>query len=263
VSLRIISLILLTITMMSTAGAAAHRAGAGGAQAPTCNAADSLRTLTLPVPANRAVTFPLLELLPEADPFALVTETALALARPDGSLHFATANSTAEAEAHLTPSGLTFAPHHGFTGASSGWLLTVPVYRDDTPLSRLSCAGMDLANRPMTAVLVTFEVRNDLPQAFDDQVAVPNVATLMDVGPEAGVLANDVDVNGDPLVVHAAGTTAFPWGSVDLAADGSYRVVITDRELLQPATVRYLVWDQQGSPTSVDTGYLDIDFTAE
>jgi len=40
-------------------------------------------------------------------------------------------------------------------------------------------------------------------------------------------------------------------------------VVVTNRDLLASATVRYLVSDQQGSPTSVDTGFLEIDFTAE
>src|SRR5690349_21432201 len=124
------------------------------------------------------------------------------------------------------------------------------------------CEALAVSDRAET-VLVTFEVRNSLPIAFDDAVSMPVVAKTMDVGPESGVLANDIDWNGDPLVVHAAGAISFPWGTVHLAADGSYRIVVTDSELLAPATIRYLVWDQQGSPTSIDTGYLEIDFTEE
>jgi len=261
VHVRIISLILLTATMIFAMGYAAHRAGADMAQASSCTVPDNLRTLTLAVPANRAVTFGLLELLPEADPGAVDTDAMLALAKPDGSLSFAPTNTITEA--HITPSGLTYEPPPGFVGTSSGWVLTGPAIGDATSVVRPDCGGGDEQGLPLDAVLITFEVRNTLPQAFADQVVMPSVADLMDVGPESGVLANDHDVNGDALVVHSAGATTFPWGSVDLAADGSYRVVVTNRDLLAPATVRYLVWDQQGSPTSVDTGYLEIDFTAE
>jgi hypothetical protein len=259
VSLRIISLILLTTTMMFAMGSAAHRVGAGVPRLDSCTAPGSFRTLTLTVPANRAVTFPLVDLLPEAEPGALATDAKLAITRPDGSLRFA-ANTIAEA--HLSPSGLTYEPSPGFTGASSGWVLTGPTTGEGGSNLRPDCGGADAGNFRLETVLVTFEVRNTLPQAFDDQVEMPSVADLMDVGPESGVLANDLDVNGDALVVHAATTTTFPWGSVNMASDGSYRVTITNHDLLGPATVRYLVWDRQGSPTSVDTGYLEIDFTA-
>jgi hypothetical protein len=262
VPLRILSLILLTTTLMFAMGHANQRTGAGAAQAAPCAVPENIRTLTLTVPANRAVTFPLVEVFPTAEPHARVNDAMLALSRADDSLRFAAANITADAEAHLSPSGLTFVPEPGFIGTSSGWILALPA--EDAGLrSARDCAGSDESGRRFEAVRVNFEVRNELPLAFDDQIAVPSAATLLDVGPEAGVLANDVDTNGDRLVVHAAGVTTFPWGSVDLAADGSYRVVITDHELLRPSAVRYLVWDQQGSPTSVDAGVLEIDFTTE
>jgi hypothetical protein len=254
VSLRIVSLFILTTTMMFAVGFASYRAAS--TQAVPCDPKPGPRSVHLSVPANQPVTIPLSEVMVTDPATTGVLEANLAKARPGGSLGFVAANEIGDGTASITPSGLTFEPQHGFIGSSGGWLLTMRDGRE-AGLEQASACGSDVES-----VLVTFEVRNSLPQAFNDALTVPSVADLMDVGPEAGVLANDLDWNGDPLVVHAAGSTEFPWGSVDLAADGSYRILVTNRDQLAPTSVRYVVWDQQGSPTSVDTGYLEIDFSA-
>ncbi len=258
-SLRILALFLLTTSMMIAAGLASSPAGSS--QPANCSGTASLRAVHLTVPANRAITFPLAEIVASDVHAAGDLEAVLAMARPDGSLRFAPVAESAGGSARITPSGLTFVPQRGFVGASAGWVLATYPPEGTSRVQTAACAG-SASSDPIETVLVTFEVRNTLPIAFDDTVTMPVVARTMDVGPESGVLANDVDWNGDRLVVHAAGVTTFPWGTVHLAANGSYRIVVTDRDALAPATVRYLVWDQQGSPTSVDVGYLTIDFTA-
>ena len=256
VSLRILTLILLTTAMTFVAGFAGSSASTSH---PTgCTPTPSLRPLHLDVPANRAVTFPLAELVPGVD------ESVATWQQPDtgnaeGLLRVTAASEATGGSARLTAEGLVFEPAPGFVGASTGWILAPDQYVAAEPVPQACATGSDL---PAGALLVTFEVRNTLPVAIADAVVVPNVVRTVDVGPESGVLANDLDWNGDQLVVHAAGVAEFPWGSVQLAADGSYRITVTDRDLLAPSTVRYLVWDQQGSPTSIDTGYLEIDFSA-
>ncbi len=144
----------------------------------------------------------------------------------------------------VNPRQVTFIPRHGFSGMSGVWTL---VLRDD-------------AGGEIRSVRVSFEVRNSPPVAMDDAIVAPLEVSRLDVGPTMGVLANDLDDNGDHLVVYSQGVTAFPWGTVTLHGDGSYRIAVTDHALLAPARVRYLVWDQQGSPTSVDQGVLSIEF---
>lgn len=260
VSLRILTLFILTTIMTLVAGFAAPHAGTS--QAAGCTPTSLLRTLNLVVPANRPATFPLSEVVTSPDSTASTWQAVLGLTHDDGSLRLSSANESAAGSATVTSSGLTFAPKPGFVGTSSGWVLAI--YPDDTtPAHTPASCSSKVAGSPLDAVVVTFEVRNTLPVAVDDAVTVPDIVRTVDVGPDSGVLANDLDWNGDPLVVHAAGVTTFPWGSVQLAADGSYRIVVTDHDLLAPATVRYVVWDQQGSPNSVDTGYLEIDFSGE
>ena len=258
VSLRIFALLLLTTSVMFAAALTASPAGSS--QPDNCSPTTSLRSLHLTVPANRAITFPLAEIVAGEQRPASGWQAVVGLTGTDGALRVAPVTESADGNARITPSGLTFEPQRGFVGSSAGWI--VAMYPDgSSPDAGLPACGGAARDEPSETVLVTFEVRNTLPVAFDDAVTMPTVAKTMDVGPESGVLANDIDWNGDRLVVHAAGVTSFPWGTVHLASDGSYRIVVTDSEMLAPATVRYLVWDQQGSPTSVDTGYLEIDFS--
>lgn len=257
-SLRIITLFILTTAMTFVAGFAAQHAGT--LQAAGCTPISSLRAVNLVVPANRPITFPLGEVVSSPDQVATSWQAVLGLTRADGTLRLASANESAGGSAQVTQSGLTFEPKPGFIGTSTGWILAIYASGSTLEEMPISCPA-SVADVPFDAVVVTFEVRNTLPVAFDDAVTVPDIARTVDVGPESGVLANDFDWNGDKLVVHTTGTAEFPWGSVQLAADGSYRIVVTDRDLLAPATVRYVVWDQRGSPTSVDAGYLEIDFS--
>jgi hypothetical protein len=75
-----------------------------------------------------------------------------------------------------------------------------------------------------------------------------------------GVLSNDTDANGDHLVVYSDGELSFPWGTVAIRADGSYRVNVTDASVSGSDQARYVVWDTHGSTANADYGYLTVIF---
>lgn len=231
----------------------------------SCFASAGTQVVTLEVPANRSRTFQMADLISQVTPCTSGDQLGVALTRnrPTSSLRIATSISASDADAdvELSGSSLTFIPREGFTGSSTGWAIALYARAESSVEMVEACTQLDCLQQRIGVIGVRFEVRNSLPVAIDDSIQIPVAASRIDFNQETGLLHNDLDRNGDPLVVYSAGTTEFHWGWVALEEDGSYRVQITDYALLAPTVVRYVVWDQQGSPTSVDIGYLDIDFT--
>ena len=68
-----------------------------------------------------------------------------------------------------------------------------------------------------STVTITVNGANDAPVANDDAAS-----TSEDASVAGNVLANDTDVDGEPLIVANPGTYVGAWGTLTLAADGSY-----------------------------------------
>ena len=68
-----------------------------------------------------------------------------------------------------------------------------------------------------STVTITVNGANDAPVALDDAAS-----TTEDASVSGNVLANDTDVDGEPLIVANPGTYVGAWGTLTLAADGSY-----------------------------------------
>jgi hypothetical protein len=238
--MRFISLFFLATTIMMSVSLVATRTPNGAAEHDACSQPPARRPVMVSVPVNGKAAFSIEDLVARSTGITGCDDLG-----SDGAT--ITVEQTGQGSLSLlgtNPQQVSFIPRHGFVGVSGVWALVI---RDDK-------------GNPISEIRVTFEVRNSVPVAADDRIVVPFEVSRLDVGPAMGVLANDLDDNGDRLVVYSQGVTQFPWGTVTIQHDGSYRIAVTDHELLGPAQVSYVVWDQQGSSTSVDHGVLSIDF---
>ncbi len=109
-------------------------------------------------------------------------------------------------------------PAHGTVISSSDLLTYTPdanIYGQDT----FSYVVDDGAATDIALVVVTVLPINDAPQAVPDVYSLDEGATLT-VTADAGVLANDSDVEGDPLTATLISDVAH--GALDLRPDGSF-----------------------------------------
>lgn len=217
------------------------------------------RPVTIDVPTNGTATFGIADLLGSAADLAACSS----MAAIDASSFVAHASEGAVAVVpgpRLAMAGwadtggrdttqqFVFTPRPGFNGVSQGWEFVI--YREDGTGGHVRIG----------AVKTTFQMKNSVPVANDDAVTVSPHWAGIEIGADRGVLANDVDANGDSLVVYSAGATSYPWGSVHMHNDGSYRVTVTDPHVTGSAEVRYIVWDRVGSTAGADTGILTLAF---
>lgn len=231
----------------------------GGPDPDTCVDDTALAPVTINVPANGTATFGIADLLDASR----ATTACLEMAAIDASSFVAHA---AEGSVSVIPGTLApaagwsgappaefaqrfmFTARSGFSGVSEGWEFVMHGRNE---------SGADVE---IGVVKTTFQVRNVVPVAANETVMIaPGLGTFC-AGVEDGLLANDVDANGDPIMVYSNGITPFPWGFVDIHADGSYRVTVTDPRVTGSEQVRYLVWDRQGSTTGADLGILTVTF---
>lgn len=251
----------VTVIMISLASAPSGIAAPARADdTERCLDQGSFPPAVLDVPANGTATFGLADLLRDS-PLAM---ECLEMAAIDASSFVAHAgegsvsvipgvmapvagwSATAFAE---SVQQFTFTARPGFSGVSQGWEFVL--------------YGRDDAGKPLRIGIVqaTFQVRNTVPVAKDDSVVVNARLGKTCVDVDGGVLANDVDANGDPVIVYSEGVTSYSWGMVEMHRDGSYRVTVTDPQVTGTEQVRYVIWDQVGSTTSTDTGILTLTFT--
>jgi large repetitive protein len=130
----------------------------------------------------------------------------------------------------------------------------------------------DTAGNWSTAVDITLNVTNvnDAPEATDDAGAVVEDATLV-VGPASGVLANDSDLENDPMTVTAVNgnpanlgiAVAGTYGTLTLNANGSYTYVANNADSLAEGvkdtdSFTYTVADGNGG---TDTASITIIIT--
>lgn len=268
---RLVPGLCLAMMLIGAIFAAQAVAAPFGASAPgTCKGQTALRPVTIDVPINGSVMFDIDDLLRSSPEFDachdLDTLGAAAADVLDREGRVAITGTSQWMESALLGTEIqpsfVFQVHPGFRGISPGWQFEI--YRAGNAGQRLrlgNAAGVRPASSTsLGTVQVNFRVRNDLPIAVNEAVKVAPQQGETDVAAVDGVLANDFDANGDPLVVHAGGVSSFPWGSVEIRRDGSYRVLVTDPDLARPARVRYVIWDTEGSPTSTDTGVLMVTF---
>jgi hypothetical protein len=231
----------------------------GGPVEAGCVVDVALAPITIDVPANGTATFGIADLLGESPDVMACLEMAAIDASsfvahagegsvsvmPGGMLPVAGWSSVSLAEAGQQ---FMFTARPGFNGVSQGWEFVIH--------------GRDASGERIVLGIVraTFQVRNVVPVAANDAVTVAPGAGAFCVGAEGGLLANDTDANNDAMVVYSDGITAFPWGLVDIHADGSYRVMVTDATVTGSHQVSYLVWDQRDSTTSADRGILTLTF---
>jgi hypothetical protein len=237
-----------------------------------CGDSGIFRPVTIEVPANGRVSIGIDELLRLSDGIdACYDRDSLVAAVPvthgaNGSvavvaprrLLFRTMSSTFGRETS-TPR-FVYTPPREFSGITRGWEFSI--YHQDADSRRAcempSCGVQDANDVRIGAIQVSFEVRNELPVANDDAITLAPGSGEVEVPASLGLLANDVDVNGDPVMVRTTGVTRFPWGAVEIRQDGSYRVNVTDSTFTGVQQLRYLVWDQRGSPANMDYGILTI-----
>jgi len=252
---------LLAVAMLAVIGGTAAPADAPGTAACQDAATLPLAPVTIDVPANGAVTFGLADLVtaaPEAGCLEMAAIDAASFAAHAAEGRVTIIPGTPNRTAGWRGTGLAgpeqrfvFTPMPNFSGVSRGWEFVV--------------MGRNDAGEPvrLAAVHATFQVRNGVPVAEDDVVTIAPRRGGIEVDASHGVLANDRDPNGDALVVHSAGIVAYPWGTVEIHHDGSYRVKVTDPDVSGTAEVRYVVWDGVGSTASADTGILILTFAEE
>ena len=114
----------------------------------------------------------------------------------------------------LQSNGLfTYTPNDGFAGTDSF------TYVADNGLEALSYQALDAdSNSKLATVSITVEPAGDAPVGADDMYAVGEDETL--VVEASGVLANDADVDGDPLTATLVDGPAH--GTLKLGDDGSF-----------------------------------------
>ena len=261
---------LTVLLVIVTAGAPASLARADAAAG--CGDDGMFRPVTIEVSSNGMVSFGIDELLRlsvgidacydrgslvAAVPAAHGANGSVAVVAPRRQL-YRTMSSTLVRE--TSPPRFVYTPPREFSGITRGWEFSIYLQDVDGHLACevTSCGGQGANELRIGAIQVSFEVRNVLPVANDDAITLAPGRGEVEVPASLGLLANDVDVNGDPVMVHTAGVTRFPWGAVEIRQDGSYRVNVTDPTVTGVQQLRYLVWDQRGSSASMDYGILSI-----
>ena len=248
---------LITLSFVTLMGSAA--APLGVLHVDHCMEEAEFLPVTIDVPVNGTVTFGLDDLvssgrrLAECLEMAAIDASSLVAHAREGGITIIPGSRAVTSGWSTMPSAetaqrLVFTPKPGFTGVSEGWEFVI--YGKDQP-------GRSVR---IGSVRVTFQVRNRVPVARDDTVTVASRIGETCVGAADGVLANDVDANGDPIIVHSNGVTSFQWGAVKMHHDGSYRVTVTDPQVIGSEQIRYVVWDQAGSTTGSDVGMLTLTF---
>ncbi|MDQ3657903.1 MAG: Ig-like domain-containing protein [Chloroflexota bacterium] len=252
----------LFVTIITTSFATAM----GSAAAPPsashqdpCVAGAPLLPVSIDVPANGTVTFDVADLVRSSPDIAGCPDMA-AIDASSFVAHAGEGGVTIIPGRQSTMAGWTtsplaedaqrfvFTPRPGFNGVSQGWEFVIYGRDESGQYTRIG------------TVKTTFRVRNTVPVATDDAVTIAPRLGGICVGMDDGVLANDADANGDPVIVYSEGVTSYPWGAVEVRHDGSYRVTVTDPEVSGTAQVRYVIWDQVGSTTSTDFGILTLTF---
>ncbi len=249
--------LLMMPALVATSGTAAPRDDAGS---QTCLAEAALAPTTIDVPVNGTVTFDVGDLLGASTSTTMVCPDMAAIDAASFVAHAGEGGVTiipgsqneitgwsATRDSDLTQR-FVFTPKPDFSGVSQGWEFVI--------------YGRDASGEVIRigVVKTTFRVRNSIPIARDDAVTVAPRAGGICVSAESGLLANDRDANGDPVIVYSDGVTSYPWGAVEIRNDGSYRVTVTDPQVSGTAQVRYVVWDQTGSTASSDVGILTLTF---
>ena len=252
----ILAAVTISLTVTSTIGTTAP---IGAPSAPgACGTQVRFQPVIIGVPVNGLVSFGIDDLLQSASDLD-TCHNAETLGATVAVTQVAEGHLTAITENELAFSGnlpaataahFVFTPRRDFSGTSEGWEVSI-----DAPAE---AAALPIS---LGTVRITFLVRNSLPIASDDEVVVTPGLTQIEVPAISGVLANDTDLNGDRITVHTDGVTRFAWGTVEIRADGSFRITVTQPDRAEEITrVRYVVWDNQGSPTSTDFGTLTIRF---
>ncbi len=250
---------LMTLSVVTLMGSAAAPLGVPLVDQCMAEAEAEILPVTIDVPVNGTVIFGVDELarsshaLAECPEMAAIDASSFVAHAREGGITIIPASRAVTAGGSVVPGGetaqrLVFTPKPGFSGVSEGWEFVI--YGQDR-------SGLSVR---IGIVRTTFQVRNTVPVAEDDTVTVASRTGETCVGAADGVLANDVDANGDPIIVHSNGVTSFPWGAVEMHHDGSYRVTVTDPQVSGSEQVRYVVWDQAGSTTGSDVGILNLTF---
>ena len=252
----------LFVTIITTSFAIAM----GSAAAPPsashqdpCMAGAPLLPVSIDVPANGTVTFDVADLVHSSsgiagcpDMAAIDASSFVAHAGEGGVTIIPGRQSTMVGWTTLplaeNAQRFVFTPKSGFSGVSQGWEFVIYGRDESGQSTRIG------------TVKTTFRVRNTVPVATDDSVTIAPRLGGICVGIDGGVLANDVDANGDPVIVYSEGVTSYPWGAVEMHHDGSYRVTVTDPSVSGREQLRYVIWDQVGSTTSADFGILTLTF---
>lgn len=252
--------LIVTLIIMSLASAPSGVAApAHTTKAEPCLDQGAFLPAVIDVPVNGTATFGIADLL-RASPAAMeclemaaIDASSFVAHAGEGSVAVIPGTAAPVTAWSATPAGestqqFVFTARSGFQGVSQGWEFVV--YGRDP-------SGEHLA---LGIVQTSFQVRNLVPVAANDAVTVVPGLGAFCVDAEDGLLANDVDANGDPMIVYSEGVTRFPWGTMELHRDGSYRVTVTDPAVMGSHQVSYLVWDQRDSTASADRGTLTLTF---
>ncbi len=115
---------------------------------------------------------------------------------------------------------LVVSPTHGTLSLSANGSFTYTPETDYDGTDVFSYQAHDgTANSNTATVTITINNVNRLPQALDDDYAVVQ-SNVLTVAAEAGVLANDLDLDGDNLTASLVDATVD--GTLTLNADGSF-----------------------------------------
>jgi VCBS repeat-containing protein len=178
----------VTVTSVKPATATILSVTGSGDRPPVLVADPASYTTTENTPVSGAVS----ATDPDGDPLSLFTSTPAA----HGSLS-------------IFGFGFTYSPNANYTGSDS-FVLTVSDGRGGTDTATIS---------------ITINQANHPPVAFNDNYLMnvsPGTAGRIEFSAGGGVLINDTDPDGDPLVVSATGTYVGSHGTLTLAVDGSF-----------------------------------------
>ncbi len=150
------------------------------------------------------------------DAYSLSEDEALTVSRADGLL----ANDV-DAEDDPLYAGLVGAPEHGTLTMGRYGSFTYRPDADYSGIDQFTYVASDLDGESgVTTVTLTVEAVNDAPVSAEDTYAATEDEALT-VDTVGGVLANDVDVDGDALTVRVVQEPSH--GSLTLAEDGSFQ----------------------------------------
>lgn len=115
---------------------------------------------------------------------------------------------------------LTQPPRGQLEDLGAGHVRYTPV-RDDTGTVSFDYTVSDVELQALPVqVEIILQPRNDAPQAVADLYALPPTQTALTLGPSLGVLANDLEPDGDTLLVSVVQAPAS--GTLNLSLDGSF-----------------------------------------